>query len=131
MSEDQRRHKRFKAQNEVFAAFVMPDEPIIVGKVLDLSSGGAGVQYLGTRKLKKGPTSVKIFGLTSSHMERIESTVIYDLEIPEEPYDLPKVRRCGIKFEGHGSEGQARLRELCKIHPRSSNNRQRLSATFL
>ncbi len=130
MREDQRRHKRFKTQNEVFAAFVVPDEPIIVGKVLDVSSGGVGVQYLGTRRLKKGPTSIKIFGLTSSHMERIQSTVVYDLEIPEEAWDLPKVRRCGIRFEGHVSESLARIRELCKTQPRISNDKQRYASDF-
>lgn len=117
MSADQRKHKRFQTQVEVFAAFVMPNEPIIVGKVLDMSRGGAGVQYLSASKLETGPASIKLFGLNSPHMEKMESTVIYDLEIAEESWSIPKVRRCGIKFERHSSEVQAKLKELLKTQP--------------
>jgi hypothetical protein len=124
MSVDQRRHKRFKARGEVFAAFVIPNKPIIVGRVLDVSPGGAGVQYLSTRKLETGPTSIKLFGLNSPHMEKMESTVIYDQEIPEESWSIPKVRRCGIKFESLRSEVQAKLKELSKAHPRCWNAKQ-------
>jgi hypothetical protein len=124
MSADQRRHKRFKAQGEVFAAFVMPNEPIIVGKVLDVSPGGAGVQYLSTRKLETGPTSIKLFGLNSPHMEKMESTVVYDQEIPNESWSIPKVRRCGIKFERLHSQVQAKLRELRKTNPRGWNPKE-------
>jgi len=131
MGKDQRKHRRFKTRNELFAAFVMPNEPVIVGRVLDVSSGGAGVQYLGTRKLETGPASIKIFRLNSSHMERVESTVVYDLEVPEEPWDLPNVRRCGIKFEGRGPEIRARLKVLCKIQPRRLNSEQNFSSTSL
>lgn len=118
--EDQRKHKRFKAQGEVFAAFVMPNEPIIVGRVLDVSLSGVAVQYLATRKLEKGPASIKLFGLNSPPMERIESTVMYDLEIPEKSWINPKVRRCGIKFEKHSSGVKAQLKELCKTNPRGT-----------
>jgi hypothetical protein len=131
MCKDQRKHKRFKAQDEVFAAFVMPSEPIIVGKVLDVSSGGAGFQYLGAKKLAKGLTSIKIFRLNSSHMERVESTVVYDLEVPEEPWSLPKLRRCGVKFEGHGSEVYARLKILCKTHQKNPDSNQSCSSALL
>ena len=51
MNSDHRKHKRFKTEGDIFAAFVMPNEPIIVGRILDLSHGGAGVQYLATTKL--------------------------------------------------------------------------------
>lgn len=112
MGSDHRKHRRLKAESEIFAAFVMPNEPIIVGKVIDLSSGGAGVKYLATRKLRTGPTSIKIFGASSRHMERIQSTVIYDMAIAEDTLSIPSVRRCGIKFGRFGLKGKTKLQEL-------------------
>lgn len=129
--EDQRRHKRFRLQGEVFAAFVAPNKPIIVGKILDVSPRGLGIQYLATGKVLTGPTSIKIFGLNSPRMEKIESTVVYDLEIPEKSSNLAKVRRCGIKFQGQGSEVQAKLRGLSRNHARCCNPRQDFSAVSL
>ncbi|HYA42197.1 MAG TPA: PilZ domain-containing protein [Syntrophobacteraceae bacterium] len=123
---DQRRYKRLKVQAEVFAAFVIPGQPIIVGKILDVSSGGIGVQYLGTRRLEKGPTRIKIFRLNSSHMQRAQSTVVYDLEMSGEPGTLPKVHRCGVKFEANGPDVFAGLKVLCKIHQQYSNSEQNL-----
>jgi len=131
MRKDQRRHKRFKAQSEVFAAFVMPGQPIIVGRVLDLSSGGVGIQYLGTGKLQTGPTGIKIFRLNSSHMERAQSTVVYDLEVPGESWILPKVHRCGVKFDGNASDIYARLKVLCRIHQDRPRLEQDLPSTSL
>jgi hypothetical protein len=109
---DHRKHKRLKAESEIFAAFVMPNEPIIVGKILDLSPGGAGIKYLATRKLRTGKASINIFGMSSQHMERIQSTVIYDMEVAEESWSIPSVRRCGIKFGRFGLKGKTKLQEL-------------------
>jgi hypothetical protein len=109
---DHRKHKRLKTESEFFAAFVMPNEPVIVGRILDLSSGGAGVKYLATRKIRTGPASINIFGMNSHHMERIQSTVIYDIEIAEESWSIPAVRRCGLKFGRLGLKSKTKLKEL-------------------
>ena len=112
MDSDHRKHKRLKAEGEIFAAFVTPNEPIIVGRILDLSLGGAGVKYLATMEIRTGPASINIFGLNSHHMELIQSTVIYDMEIAGESWSIPAVRRCGIKFGRFGSKGRTKLKEL-------------------
>lgn len=109
---ERRKHKRFEIRDEVFAAFVVPGEPIIVGKVLDASLGGVCVQYLATRKLDPGPANISIFGLNSPRMNRMESTVMYDLAVPEEAWSDPETRRCGIRFEKRRSEVKARLKEV-------------------
>ncbi len=90
----------------------MPNEPIIVGRILDLSPDGAGIKYLATRKLRTGLASINIFGMNSQHMERIQSTVIYDMEVAEESWSIPSVRRCGIKFGRFGLKGKTKLKEL-------------------
>jgi hypothetical protein len=116
VNSDLRKHKRFKTEGDIFAAFVMPNEPIIVGRILDLSHGGAGVQYLATTKLAIGPISIKIFGMGSHHMERVQSTVIYDMEIPEESWSIPAVRRCGIKFGRFASGAKTKWKGLMEPH---------------
>jgi hypothetical protein len=115
---DHRKHKRLKAESEIFAAFVMPNEPIIVGKILDLSSSGAGVKYLATRKLRTGPTSINIFGTNLRQMDRIQSTVVYDTEIAEESWSITAVRRCGIKFDRFGLKARTKLKELMEMQVR-------------
>jgi hypothetical protein len=116
VNSDHRKHKRFKTEGDIFAAFVMPNEPIIVGRILNLSNGGAGVQYLATTKLEIGPISIKIFGMSSHHMELIQSTVIYDMEIPEESWSIPAVRRCGIKFSRLASGAKTKFKALMESH---------------
>ena len=116
VNSDHRKHKRFKTEGDIFAAFVMPNEPIIVGRILDLSHGGAGVQYLATTKLAVGPISIKIFGMRSHHMERVQSIVIYDVEVPEESWSMPAVRRCGIKFGRFASGAKTRWKGLMESH---------------
>jgi hypothetical protein len=114
---DQRKHKRCEAREEVFVAFLIPEEPIIVGRILDMSHGGLGARYLATRKLETGPITIRIFGLNSFYMDRIESTVIYDSEISEASWSIPTVRRCGIHFEGYGSEIRTNLEKMLKAQP--------------
>jgi hypothetical protein len=99
MSVELRKLKRFEGGEEAFVAFIRPDEPIIVGKIIDISSGGLGVRYLAAEKFGEGPSLVEVFGPSSIRVDRIKSTVIYDREIPEESMSSLSVRRCGIKFE--------------------------------
>lgn len=112
---ERRRHKRFEMCKEVFAAFVIPEGPVIVGKVLDASLGGMAVQYLATRKLDTGPASISIFGSDSHRMNRIESIVMYDFETPEESWSNPRMRRCGIRFQERRSELKAQLKEIFRV----------------
>lgn len=117
MRRERRKHKRFKIREEVFAAFVVPEEPVIVGRVLDAGMGGLSVQYLATRKLDTGPAVISIFGLDSQRMNRMESTVMYDFEVPEKSWSNPQMRRCGIKFEKkRRSEVKAQLKEVFGIN---------------
>ena len=116
MGLDHRKHKRFKAENDIFAVFVAPNEPIIVGRILDLSLGGVVVKYVATEKLRTGPTSINVFGMSSHHIERIQSRVIYDMAMAEESWSIPAVRRCGVKFGQLGLEGETKLKEFMEAH---------------
>ena len=115
MHEERRKNKRFEIRQEVFAAFIISDGAVVVGRVLDASQCGMAVQYLAIRQLEAGPTSISIFGLDSSRMNRIESTVLYDLEVDENSWSNPQIRRCGIKFEEHRSEFKSQLKEIFRV----------------
>jgi hypothetical protein len=99
MSVELRRLKRFEGGEGAFVAFIRPDEPIIVGKIVDINSGGLGVRYLAAEEFGEGPSMVEIFGPSSIRIDRIKSTVVYDREISEESSSSLSVRRCGIRFD--------------------------------
>ncbi|MHC1725253.1 MAG: hypothetical protein AB9866_04445 [Syntrophobacteraceae bacterium] len=99
MGNEKRRRRRFQGGGEAFAAFIRPNEPIVVGKVVDMSSGGLGVRYLAEGEVGEGFSHVTIFVPNSTKVERIRSTVVYDMEITEESFKSQPVRRCGIKFD--------------------------------
>ena len=117
MHKDRRKHKRYEAQEGIFAAFLIAEEPVVMGRILNMSGGGLGAQYLATRELKPGPITTKIIGRNSSYMEPIKSTLIYDSEISEASWGTLRVGRCGIKFERGGPGVQAKLKKVLKLHP--------------
>lgn len=115
MRTERRKHKRFEIREDVFAAFVNSDGAVIVGRVLDASLCGASVQYLATSQLHTGRAGVSIFGLDSPGMNRIESTVMYDLEVDGQSRSNPQTRRCGIRFEERHPELKAQLKEMFRV----------------
>ncbi|MDR3556360.1 MAG: hypothetical protein P4L55_16520 [Syntrophobacteraceae bacterium] len=125
MRQEKRKYKRFEISEEIFAAFVLPEGPVIVGRVLDASSYGISVQYLATRKLDTGPANISIFGLDLPLMNRIASTVMYDLEVDGNTWSDHQTRRCGIKFRKRLSEFSAQARAISRnsalVEPRCSD----------
>lgn len=104
---EKRKYERFSGGGGAFAAFIRPNEPIIVGKIENISQSGLKVLYLAASEFRRAPYTVKIFGATySDHLARIESSIVYDAEVPEESWSALSeswsalsVRRCGVKFE--------------------------------
>ena len=116
MSRERRKHKRFEIREEVFAALVAPDGGVIVGRVLDVSRSGVAVEYLATSKLNTGPAHISIFGSDSPRMNRVESTVMYDLEADGDSCGSLQMRRCGIRFEQRLSTFKTQLKELFRVN---------------
>ncbi len=111
---EHRKLKRFSTGNEAFAAFIRPNEPMIVGKILDISQGGFAVRYLANEKLGEGSAEVRIFGPSINSTNRIGCTIVYDRVLVEESLDVFSVRRCGVKFSRIASLELARLKSLMK-----------------
>lgn len=99
MYSEQRKHKRFQSKGEAFAAFIKPNQSIIVGRIADISLGGLGIVYLAIDEVGEGTPDVEVFGLDSVHLSRIRSTVVYDSYLPDQSSDFLAVRRCGVKFD--------------------------------
>jgi hypothetical protein len=97
-----RQRERYASRKNVFVALIRTDEPVVVGKVVDISLGGLGVEYTGMGKLGRRDYATKIMGCNklSALLERIPGTVVYDWEIPGTRYGEVSMRRCGIKFLG-------------------------------
>jgi len=110
MGSEMRKLKRYEAGEGAFAAFIRPEEPIVVGKIINISSGGLGIRYLAGEKIGEGPSLIEIFGPGSSRIVRIKSAVVHDSEISEESSSSVSVRHCGIRFEQRfRSSGMLRL----------------------
>jgi hypothetical protein len=114
MTFEQRKLKRFNAGNEAFAAFIRPNEPVIVGKIVDISQRGLAVHYLANRILEEGSAEVRIFGPNLKPTNRIECKIIYDRVLNEESWDIFSVRRCGVKFSRIASFDSAKLKALLR-----------------
>lgn len=102
MNKEQRKRKRFSVRNGAFAAFIRPNEPVIVGKIMDISQGGMAVRYLAPERLGEGFAAIRIFGPDSYPTNRIECRIVYDEILAEESSDNFCVRRCGVEFSEIG-----------------------------
>jgi len=111
---EQRKSKRFSPGNAAFAAFIRPNEPVIVGKVMDISQRGVAVRYLANGKLEEGSAEVRIFGPNLNTTNRIECKIVYDQVLGKESWDVFLVRRCGVKFSRIASFDSAKLRTLMR-----------------
>ncbi len=101
MSEEKRKHRRYKGKEGAFAAFLRPDELINLGQIVDISLGGLCVRYLATKDVNIGCSGIKIFGSNGRfiHVDRVQCKIIYDTEIPEGSWEQLSTRRCGVQFE--------------------------------
>ena len=109
---EKRRRKRFQVEHEAFAAFIRPDEPVLVGRITDISRGGLSVRYLGFGKLGEGLTKIQIFGPKLYPTSRMECRIVYDEALGEESCDVLSVRRCGLKFSRMTQFHSAKLQSL-------------------
>jgi c-di-GMP-binding flagellar brake protein YcgR len=112
MSTEKRKRKRFTVGSETFAAFIRPDEPIVVGRIMDISRGGLAVHYLGSGKVGEVSTKIRIFGPNLHPTNRIECKIVYDEAFTEESTNVLSVRRCGLKFSQIAQFQSAKLQSL-------------------
>jgi hypothetical protein len=111
---EKRKFKRFKSKEGAFAAFIRPDDLMNMGQIQDISMGGLCVRYLSTNANNKGCSAIKIFGskYRSIHLDRVQCRIVYDLEVPEGPWEQISTRRSGVEFENLSVEQLSMLQEF-------------------
>ncbi len=115
-SAEQRKYKRSHGTSGAYAIFTTADEGTILGQIMDISLGGAGVRYISTRAVGKGYSNVKICGTNGGvmHLERVSCKVVYDTELPDICLKTLQTRRCGVEFSQLPEEFKARLEQFIK-----------------
>ncbi|MCB9482161.1 MAG: PilZ domain-containing protein [Desulfobacteraceae bacterium] len=101
MYEDQRLHKRFKPNDDVFVSF---NESYLLGKIRDISNGGLCFEYISTEESEKIGTFQKTFiniwtPQEDISIENLPCETVYDYKSKK----LTKVqnyesRICGLRF---------------------------------
>jgi hypothetical protein len=114
MVEEKRKHKRYKAKEGAFAAFIRSDDSLDLGNLLDISMGGLCVRYLSTSETQRACNAIKIFGSNGRfiHLDKVVCRVVYDQEIPERSWNRLKTRRCGVEFESLNVRQTAMLQDF-------------------
>lgn len=112
MRPEYRKAKRREAKYGALAFFFppVPDDMLVIGKLLDISPHGLALQYYAKSKPASLPERLEVFGIHRPlmHIERIPGEVVYDIEVKSPTRSALKERRCGIEF-GRLSERQRLL----------------------
>lgn len=95
---DQRKHKRFQIQNDVFVA--SRHRFANVGNVVDISMGGIGFRYLASEYEPSGSFELEIFSADRNfYMEKVPFKTISDFEMVNDVLCSSLImRRSGIQF---------------------------------
>jgi len=117
---ERRNEERFLAQGGLITVarslFAIP------AKILNISLGGLGLQYLGDTPWGKEANQLDILKIGDSlHLSKLPFQVVYDRkESYNSPGDQKSTRLCGLKFGGLSEEQQQQLTDLLSQH---TNNR--------
>ncbi|NVL90508.1 MAG: PilZ domain-containing protein [Desulfobacterales bacterium] len=95
---DQRKHKRFKVQEDVFVAF--RSHLAKLGNIVDISMGGLGFRYLADEYESDGVVELYIFSASRDfYMDKVPFKMISDFEMVNDvPFSSVIMKRSGIQF---------------------------------
>lgn len=100
MERERRKYNRYVAPNNTFAA--LGPNFSMVGRVREISLGGAGLEYITDRSPIGNPSQVEIFLADNGfHLKGIPCQVVYDLPLspPTPDEDAPLItKKCGLAF---------------------------------
>ncbi len=110
---EKRRHVRFKAPENLFAALGNPVQK--VGKVKDISMGGLAFEYIAVEKEDVSASHVDIFlSGTGFYLSKISCREVYDFiqpapSISGRVFSDIDMNRCGVGFENLTEEVNRQL----------------------
>jgi hypothetical protein len=113
---ERRNEERFLAQGGLIT--VARSLYAIPAKILNISLGGLGLQYIGDTHWGKEADQLDILMIGDSlHLSKLPFQVVYDREESyNSPVDRKSTRLCGLKFGRLSEEHQQQLNELLSHH---------------
>ena len=111
MDDDRRKFSRFVFKKNVIQIF--SDDPILFGKLNDISKGGLSFRYTPVTGIELDTNSINILprGKDQLNLYHIVCRTIYDISLFEEGKSLTghERRKCGIKFFGFNENQKNKL----------------------
>ena len=95
---ERRKHKRFKVQKGVFAAFRPPSTTI--GQIIDISRRGLAFRYIDGEEPSNESSELDILIADNTfHVDKVPFETISDFEIGNEfPFSSMTLKRRGVQF---------------------------------
>lgn len=122
LKSEKRRHVRFKAPENLFAALGNPVQK--VGKVKDISMGGLSFEYIAGEKEDVSVSHIDIFlSGNGFYLSKVPCKAVYDIPQKAPPfgdheYSSIDVNRCGVGFENLTEEINRQLVNFSASIPR-------------
>jgi len=113
---DRRKSNRLKLRDDSFA--VLKFERPVIGKINDITKGGASILYFQSNGLSDEKPYIDIFTSDNSFvLQRIPFRTISDAKI-DIPYDLGKtvLRKKGVMFNGLNARQRAELKYFLRTY---------------
>jgi hypothetical protein len=113
---DQRKHKRYRVKEGVFAWF--EGDAGRLGQIVDISRGGLAFQYVSDTGASNGPHELGIFLADNDfRLDGIPSRIVSDIDVSEpRPFSTVPLRRCGLQFEDLDPAQLSQLEHLLEEH---------------
>ena len=93
---ERRKHKRFPIMDNAFAVLRFSPSSTKIGRIIDISMGGMGIEYENSEEWADTPKELSIlFGDDDFYLEKIEFETVSDKSIS---FSFTETRRRGIKF---------------------------------
>lgn len=120
MSSEKRKHDRFIAKENAFAA--LGRKYTRVGRIKDISMGGLAFEYIGGEGLKEQVSEIDIFLVgTEFHLYKVPCKTTYNIDVyvPQINNHLVKIfttKRCGVQFKQLNKNFRTLLKFFIKYH---------------
>ena len=95
---ERRKHRRFKTHDSAFAALSL--QLALVGRIMDISSGGLGFRYVASKARSMESSKLSILLTDGSfYFDKVPFKTIWDSPIPHEfSFGTITLRQCGLQF---------------------------------
>ena len=109
-----RKYERFQSEEGAFAALFRIGSMPVAGKIVDISLGGLGFNYLALSELPKGQFNLHLLGSKDRffHLDRIKCRVVYNSKIPEKSWGELISWHCGVCFDRVPGNALVELKEF-------------------